>query len=191
MDIASWLKRKLTGRHPSISREKAERLKHLPKDQARKELGSILYELSVRHAAEFVKDILRRGDSPFKGVPASVLFHELLAVTFWIMDSKIAGGKKVLAEELHDHYFRSYHSPGTAGERDRALLEKYKRYEFEWDEVSGHQDEFGLLVVQNIFGQETSDRTRERTFWIITYTHDLMSDITLLKKECRQAGFGS
>jgi hypothetical protein len=192
MKIAKWFKRKITGRHEALSRERAERLRHMPKDQARRELGSILYELCVKHASEFVKDELQRGDSPFKGASSAALFHEMLAVTFWIVDREIGRGKKDLAADLHEHYFRSFSAHGTSPEeRNRALLEKYQQYEFEWDDVSGHQDEFGLLVAQNIFGPETSDRTRERTFWIINYTHDVMDDITLLKKECRQAGFGS
>lgn len=186
MKIITWLKRKLTGRHEALSREQTERIKRLPKEQARRELGGVLFELGVRHATEFVKDDLRRSDPPFKGVPAETVFHEILALTFWIMDKEVAGGDKALAAELHDHYFRSYHSlAGSPEERSRALGEKYKKYEREWDDVTGHQDEFGLCVAQNIFGPEVSQRTRERTFWIIRYAHDIADDCLPLKKMFR------
>jgi hypothetical protein len=183
MKITTWFMRKLTGRHEALSREQTERIKRLPKDQARRDLGAALFELAVRHATEFVKDDLQRSDPPFKGVPPETVFHEMLALTFWIMDKEIAGGNKALAAELHDHYFRSYRNvAGSPEDRGKALDEKYKRYEYEWDDITGHQDEFGLCVAQNIFGAENSERTRERTFWIIRYVHDIADDLLPLKK---------
>lgn len=183
MNMITWLKRKLTGRHELLNGEQTERIKRLPKDQARRELGAALFELAVRHATEFVKDDLQRADAPFKGVPPEAVFHEILALTFWIMDREIAGGNKTLTAELQDHYFRSFRNvAGSSEERGRSLAEKYKRYEYEWDDVTGHQDEFGLCVAQNIFGPEPSQRTRERSFWIIRYVHDLADDVSLLKK---------
>lgn len=186
MRVITWFKRKLTGRHDAMTREQAEQIKRLPKEQARRELGEFLFELGVKHATEFVKDELRRRDSPFKGVPPEAVFHEMLALTFWIMDKDIAGGEKTLAAELHDHYIRSYRTPkGSPEERTKALSEKYLQYEKEWDDVTGHQDEFGLCVVQNMFGPEASQRTRERTFWIISYAHDLADDCLPIKKMFR------
>lgn len=186
MRIITWIKRKLTGRHDAMTSEHADRIKRLPKEQARKELGSFLFELGVQHATEFVKDELRRKDSPFKGVPAEAVFHEMLALTFWIMDKDIAGGEKTLAAELHDLYIRTYKKPeGSPEDRIRALGDKYRRYELEWDDVTGHQDEFGLCVAQNIFGDYASQRTRERTFWIIQYAHAIADDCSPLKKMFR------
>jgi len=186
MTMKTWLKRKLTGRHQSLSKAQAERIARLPKDQARRELGALLFEIGVRHATEFMQDELRRLESPFRGVPLTAVFHEMLAVTFWIMDNEMAGGKKTLVPELHDHYFRSYSLTGvTPEERRKAIEEKYRQYAGEWDDHTGHQDEFGLCVAQNIFGTEASDRTRERTFWIIKYAHDVASDLAPLKKQYR------
>lgn len=186
MGVATWLKRKVTGRHQSLSKARAERITRLPKDQARRELGTLLFEIGVKHAAEFVQDDLRRTEACFRGVPPTEVFHEILAVTFWIMDNEMAGGQKTLVKELHEHYFRSYGLPGIpTEERARALEEKYRIYAGEWDDVSGHQDEFGLCVSQNIFGAGSSDRTRERTFWIILYAHAVADDIAPLKKQYR------
>jgi hypothetical protein len=187
MKITTWLKRKLTGRHEALNREQTERIKRLPKDQARRELGGVLFELGVKHATEFVKDELQRSDPPFKGVPPETVFHEILALTFWIMDKEIAGGKKTLAAELHDHYLRSFRNvAGSSEERIEALGKKYKHYEREWDDVTGHQDEFGLCVAQNICGTEVSERTRERTFWIIRYAHDITNDLSPIKRMFRE-----
>jgi len=186
MRIITWFKRKLTGRHDAMTSEHADRIKRLPKEQARRELGTFLFEIGVQQATEFVKDELRRSDSPFKGVPPEVVFHEMLALAFWVMDKNVAGGEKTLAAELHDHYIRSYRTPaGSPEERTRALGEKYKRYEREWDDVTGHQDEFGLCVAQNIFGDDASQRTRERTFWIIQYAHAVADECSPLKKMFR------
>jgi len=186
MSIITWFQRKITGRHHAMSREQAERIKRLPKDQARRELGAFLFELAVRHATEFVKDDLQRSDPPFKGVPPEAVYHEMLAVTFWIMDKEIAGGKKRLLPELHDHYIRSYRNvAGSPEALNKALSEKYKHYEYEWDDVKGHQDEFGLYVAQNLFGTEPSMRSRERTFWVIRYAHDVTEDCVPLKKMFR------
>ena len=116
MSIITWFKRKLTGRHEALNREQAERIKRLPKDQARRELGGVLFDLGVKHATEFVKDELQRSDPPFKGVPPETVFHEILALTFWIMDKEIAGGKKTLAVVLHEHYLRSFRSVAGSSE---------------------------------------------------------------------------
>jgi hypothetical protein len=186
MKIITWFKRKVTGRHDAMTREQAERIKRMPKDQARRELGTFLFELAVRHATEFVKDDLQRMDPPFKGVPPEAVFHEMLAVTFWIMDNEVGGGKKMLAAELHDHYIRSYRNVAVSPEAlNKELGEKYRRYASEWDDVMGHQDEFGLCVAQNLFGTEPSIRTRERTFWVIRYAHDVSDDCVPLKKMFR------
>ena len=186
MSIITWITRKITGRHEVLTKAQTERIKRLPKDQARKELGAALFELGVRHATEFVKDELSCSDPPFKGVPPETVFHEILAMTFWIMDKEIAGGSKALIQELHEHCFRSLRNiPGTPEERRAALGEKYKQYEREWDDITGHQDEFGMLVVQNICGPAVIDRMRERTFWVIRYAHEVSDDCALLKKTFR------
>jgi hypothetical protein len=186
MNIITWIKRKMTGRHEALTREQTERIKRLPKDQARRELGAVLFELGARHATEFVKDGLRSSEPPFKDVPPQTVFHEILAMTFWIMDKEIAGGSKALTAELHDHYFRSFQGiAGTPEERSSALSAKYKQYEREWDDITEHQDEFGLCVVQNICGPADSNRARERTFWVIRYAHEIVDDLSPLKKTFR------
>lgn len=187
MHIVTYLKRKITGRHQSMTGAQAERIARLQKEQARRELGAFLFEVAVHHATEFVKDDLMRSEAAFRGIPAETVFHEMLAVAFWVMDNEVAGGGKTLVPELHELYFRTYRNiPGSPDERSRTLGERYKQYANEWDDHTGHQDEFGLCVAQNLFGKEPSELTRSRCFWVIRYAHDVVNDIAPVKKTFRR-----
>jgi len=188
MGIIESLKR-LLDKEPLVPREQIERLRLLPKDETRLELSSIFYDVSVKQASEFVKHELGRGsDSPFYGVSSAPLFHEMLAVTFWLLDARVAGGKLDLMHGLHGHYFKNFSAINLPEERHRGLMEKYAGYAGTWNEITGHQDEFGAQVLTNIFGQEGNQLIRQRSFWIITYTHDTMKAIKPLKRLWTEAG---
>lgn len=181
MDIGSWIK-SIFGIRDRLRTGQLRKLKGLPRDLAQKEMGALLYEVCVERASDFVNRELRRGDSPFRGISANAFFHEMLAVTFWLLDREVAGGTKTLMHELHDRYFRSFGAPGiSAEERHAAMRGKYRAYEELWDEVSGHQDEFGLHVSGNIFGRDDAVRTHEKAFWIIWYADDARKAFTRLK----------
>ena len=180
---------RLLGKEPLVPHEQVKRLRRIPEDQARKEMSAIFYEVSVKMASEFVKHQFGRGsDSPFHGMSPAALFHEMLAVTFWILDTRIAGGKRDLMSGLHDHYFGHFSATNSSDERHRELMDKYTAYAGTWNEITGHQDEFGALVLRNIFGQEEDRLIRQRSFWIITYTHDTMRTIKPLKRLWSAAG---
>jgi len=182
MDIVTMIKNVL-GMRQILPQEQALRIKGLPKDQALKELGAVLYDECVKQATTFVQGELRRGDTPFKGISAAIFFHEMLAVTFWIMDQETAGGKQLLLKEFHDNYFRSFSMPETSSdERHSELVKKYEKYDDAWNEITGHFDEFGLQVVHNMFGKEEDMKTRERTFWVIRYADDIVKTCKPLKK---------
>lgn len=173
----------LLGKEPLVSHEQVKRLRGLPASEARRELHAIFYEVSVKQASDFVKQQLGRGsDSPFHGMSAEALFHEMLAVTFWILDTEVAGGKRDIMQGIHDHYFRHFSAASLPEERHRELMDKYAGYTGTWNEVTGHQDEFGARILNNIFGKEDALLVRQRSFWIITYTHDTMKNIKPLKK---------
>jgi len=189
MDIVSAIKNVL-GIRQVLSQEQVLRLKRLPKDQALKELGTILYEECIRQATVFVHGELRRGDTPFKGLSAAAFFHEMLAVAFWVMDQQAAGGKKLLLTEFHENYFRAFSAaPGTSSEdRHNELMKKYEKYDDAWNEVTGHFDEFGLQVVHNLYGKEANVKTRERTFWIIQFADIIVKACKPLKKAWKTIG---
>lgn len=173
------------GKGPVLTREQVRRLSGLPREQARGELGAVLYDHCVKRAADFVQGELKRPDSPYRGMAAGIFFHEVLAVTFWLMDREVAGGKGTLVRELHENYFRSFTSSEEAKDRSESLRAKYQQYDDNWNEVTGHLDEFALGVVQNIFGKEQSPRTRERSFWIIQYADELVNEFCRIRKACK------
>ena len=164
-------------------------LKALAPDQQRKETAAYLYELCVRHAGIFVQEETRKQESPFDGVSNAALFHEILSMTFWLMDKKLFKGKKPLLPAMHELYFRSFHASDTNDARTEALNKRYRVYAHEWDVISGHQDEFGLAVAQAIFGTEEHIRTRERVFWIVWYADDLTKLFGRIKRIWKSAGF--
>lgn len=187
MNVIEKIK-KAFGRAPILTRDQVMRLRRMTKDQARRELGAVLYEQCVNRAMNFVNGELKRGDSPYRGASASVFFHEIVAVSFWIVDKEITGGKQGLLQELHNNYFRSFSSSDRPEERHNFLMEKYEHYEDTWNEITGHLDEFGLCVVQNIFGKEESSRARERTFWIIQYADEIVNAFSVLRKPWKEIG---
>jgi hypothetical protein len=185
MDIVATIK-KILGIRQVISQEQVLRIKRLPKEQAAKDLGSVLYDECVRQATKFVQGELGRGDTPFKGLSTATFFHEMLAVAFWIVDKEVAAGQHLLLRELHEGYFRSFNDPGTSADvRHNELMKKYEKYDDAWNETTGHFDEFGLQVVHNMYGKEEDMKTRERTFWIIRYAHDLVKVCKPLRKMFR------
>jgi len=185
MDIVTMIK-KILGIRQVLPHEHALRIKRLPKDQAAKELATVLYDECVRQTTKFVQGELGRGDTPFKGLSAATFFHEMLAVAFWIMDKEAAGGQHLLLKELHEGYFRSFNDPGTSSEvRHNELMKKYEKYDDAWNEETGHFDEFGLQVVRNMYGKDEDMKTRERTFWIIRYAHDIVKVCKPIKKTFR------
>lgn len=173
------------GKGPVLESEQVCRLARLPKDQALKELGQTLYDHCVKRTTEFVQGELKRPDSPYQGLTAATFFHEVLAVTFWIMDREVAGGKGKLLAELHENYFRSFSSPENGKQRNDCLIKKYQEYDDNWNEITGHLDEFGLGVVRNMFGKEENQRTRERTFWIIQYADESVKECSRIRKACK------
>ena len=187
MDIVTMIKN-ILGIKQVLPHAQVLRLKNLPKEQALKEVGAVLYEECVRQATAFVQGELRRGDTPFKGLSAATFFHEMLAVSFWVMDQEAAGGKKRLIKEFHDNYFRHFTAPGTSVERHDELMKKYEKYDDAWNEVTGHFDEFGLQVVHNMYGKTEDMKTRERTFWVIRFADDIVKACKPLKKSWKLIG---
>lgn len=159
------------------------------RDRQRRETAAYLYNLCFHRTGAFIQEETRKRESPFSGASNAVLFHEILPMTFWLMDKKLFSGKKTLLPAVHEIYFHNFHSSEPAETRTEELQKRYRVYGKEWDEISGHQDEFGLAVAQAIFGAEENIRTRERVFWIIWYADDLTKLFGRMKKIWKAAGF--
>lgn len=179
--------RRIFGKEPLFSRDDVSRLQKLPKERARGEFLDRLYEQGVKRAGNFVNGELKRPDSPYRGVPPAVFFEEMQAVTFWLIGKEVAGGNSEALDGLHHRYFQSSGGHGISNDQKKnALMKKYTQYDDTWNDETGHFDEFGLCVVNNIFGKEESSRTRERTFWIIQYADEMVKVFSRCRKMWKQ-----
>lgn len=176
------------GKRSIITSEQMERLLRLPQDQARKELGIMLYDHCVQRAAGFVNGEMKRGDTPYRGIPATVFFHEILAVTFWLLQTNAAAGNDWLLDDLHGNYLATLASPEKREERRILLEQKYEQYAGTWNEVTGHLDEFGFCVVKNIFGPEDSALIKQRAFWVIEYADETNNAFSGIKTVWKKTG---
>ena len=64
MNIIEKIKR-VFGKNALLSKDQVDRLMRLPKDQAQKEFATLVHELCVKQATEFVKGELQRAESPY------------------------------------------------------------------------------------------------------------------------------
>lgn len=177
--------KKLIGKDSVIKKADVDRLKTLSSEQKEKELQSILYELAFKDAAAFVYENLRRSDSPFSKLDRNLFFHEMLIINFWMMRKVFSKYKHDIAEKMHAHYFGSL---SDIAEKTAALAPKMKAYNLCWDDYTGHHDEFGLKVGENLFGKDVLYPEKNISFWIITYTDDSIKKYKKLRKQCLEAG---
>jgi len=90
---------------------------------------------------------------PFKELPKTNFFHEMLVLNFWIFE-KLFDDKK---RSILDAMYRTYSSSFTWGweSSHKELLdligEKHRKYHNNWDELTGHQDLFGEKVTEILF----------------------------------------
>jgi len=177
--------KKLMGKDSVIKKADINRLTAMQPEEREKELQSLFYELAFKDAAAFVYENLRRSDSPFSSLDRNLFFHEMLIMNFWMMQKVFSKYIKNLAEKMHIHYFGSL---SDIDERSAALKPKLKTYNLCWDEYTGHHDEFGLKVGENLFGKDAQYPERNVSFWIITYTDDNIKKYKKVRKQCLEAG---
>ncbi|MBI5641325.1 MAG: hypothetical protein HZA17_12965 [Nitrospirae bacterium] len=166
-----------------------KKMKGLPEEEMDIELGLFLHDQCVRHASEFVKAELVRGDSPFRGLEEYRFFHEVMFLNLWIVDKVVSQKKKGLIEQVRRNYLKAFH---YSGERENELLdtlaERYRTYYDFWNEHTGHHDIFGERFTEIIFGKDSKVPVAETSFWIISYTDSTIKAFTDIKKICRSAG---
>jgi hypothetical protein len=177
--------KKLMGKDSVIKKTDINRLTAMQPEQREKELQSLLYELAFKDAAAFVYENLRRSESPFSKLDRNVFFHEMIIINFWMMRKVFSKYMHDIAENMHLHYFGSL---SDIAERTTALKPKLKAYNLCWDEHTGHHDEFGLKVGENLFGKDVHYPEKNVSFWIITYTDDSIKKYKKARKQCLDAG---
>lgn len=183
MGIVTLIKQLL----PSKRRERLARVRGLSAGQQPDELGSVFYTECLDHAVQFVQQQIARGDdSPFRGVQRDRFFHEVLALDFWVLDKVLAGKHGPLMERVFEVYGRSF--PGArragAGAPDW-IADRFAAYTATWDDVTGHQDEFGKKAGEHIFPSGQVFSVPETSFWIIEHAHEALDDFREVRDLCR------
>lgn len=174
----------LFGTEKGLSKSEASLLSRLPPAERLARLGVVLHDICVKTAARFVEEEQRRADSPFKDLPQSNLFHEMLVLNFWTLE-RIFEGRR---EELLDHLYRRYGSSFVWGreashaELMTALRVKFRTYDTSWDEYTGHQDVFARQALGIIFGGRHVPDSPQAAFWLISYAAGTMKDFTRVRK---------
>jgi len=183
MSIVSRI-REMIGRERGLPAGDVARLKLLDGPKREAELGVVLHDVCVRYAAGFVKEELGRAESPFKDLPKSDFFHEMLVLNFWIFEGLFKGGRRGLMEHVYRHYYGSFVWGWESSHKE--LLESIKRkhrvYENAWDDYSGHQDIFAQQAIGIIFGDREQVAVPQASFWLITYTDKTMKEFAEIGK---------
>jgi hypothetical protein len=171
-------------RQPGLSCDQMAALGRLAPDDRLAELGGVLHDLCVKTAARFVEEDHLRADSPFKDLPKSDLFHELLVMNFWVFE-RLFKGKR---QELMDHLYRQYRVSFVWGRESshHELMDsargKFQTYDQAWDDYSGHQDVFARQAIGIIFGGQQLAAAPQAAFWLISHTDRTMKDFAAVKK---------
>lgn len=179
MRITHYIKNLLNNSH----RKQFEGIKKLPAEEQVYRVGEIFYEECVRKASGFITGELRRKDSPFSAVSREKFFHEIMAVTMWLLDKTFEGKKRLFMDRIinmYSDYFKF--SPALDSQ---ALRCRYSIYYESWNDVTGHQDIFGQMAAEKIFGESSNFSLHQSSFWIITYAYDTMNEFENLARQCR------
>ena len=182
--MVTTLIKKIFSTNNSSSTGRLKKIKNLPEEQMRKELGMFFYETCLHHAVGFVTEELSKGDSPFRAISRHTMLNEILIVNFWLVEKVVARKNKALMDELHIAY--AAHRSGADGQAPHLLEEKYRAYHESWNDFTGHHDQFGMKASQYIFGDNRKIPFAQTGFWLISYTHDTMKIFQGIKKSCRK-----
>jgi len=192
MGIAGFLNW-ILDRKETIRKEQLLKLRELPEARLQAEMGVVLHDVCVRHAAGFVKEELSRGASPFRGVERTAFFHEIMILNLWILDKTLAEKDKAVVSEVCRNYIRYFHV--ADGQREdhalNSIFEKHRVYYEEWDEVkvTGRHDKFGFKVAELVMGGNSGNAPPEQAlFWIISYTESAMKVFRNIRKKCLANG---
>jgi hypothetical protein len=185
MKVADFLRERVFSRGKAAQKESIRTLKGLPKEKLKQEMGLLFHDMCVKRATSFVKDELNKNDSPFKGVPKSRLFQEIMILNYWILDNAVSKNKKaVVLDEVYNKHFELFNVTFKREEELASLLERHRAYYDSWNEVTGHQDKFGLKAAEFIFDKNGDiPRIAEVSFWIISYTHSAMKAFRDMNKK--------
>lgn len=182
MGALDFIKGLLSGKERGL-REQVRRISSLSGADAERELGLILYNICVESASSFVNQELNRGDSPFRGLQKHGFFHEIALLTFWLAEKAVIGNRKNITEEIRRNYLKSINFHLAHDDGHDAFHSRYKSYYSTWDDVTGHQDLFGMKAAGYIFEEIKEESNRpDITFWLIVYSDDTLKKLMRFKR---------
>ena len=113
-------------------------------------------------------------------------FQEIMILNYWILDNAVSKNKKAAVfDEVYSKYFELFNVTFKREEELASLLERHGAYYDSWNEITGHQDKFGLKAAEFIFDKNGDiPRIAEVSFWIISYTHSAMKAFRDMNKNC-------
>ena len=167
-----------------LTREQVATLSRLPPDERLAQLGVMLHDICVKRAAGFVEEQHHLGESPFRDLPKTEFFHEMLVMNFWVFEWLFKGKRQSLTEQLYRHYNASFIWGWESSHKELmdSMRVKFKTYDKSWDDFSGHQDVFARQAVGIIFHGEQIAEARQAAFWIIIFADQTMKDFTEIAK---------
>lgn len=180
MSVKHFAKRLISKDYRALCKQ-VDTLRKLSPEDALEGAGDMLHQLCIQKAAEFVKDAQARDESPFKDLHEHDFFHEMLIVDLWMADRVFSGKRKPIAESLHKHYEKVFYLSGHADKSLEEMRRKFEMYDDTWDDLTGHQDEFGLAVSKNLFGSREFTATHT-SFWIVWHADEMRRTFVDIRK---------
>jgi len=168
-----------------LKTDELQKLASLEGQERADELHALLYEYAFQNAARFVHDELRRHESPMKDLQRHLFFNEMLVINFWMVEKVFLHYLGSLAVKMHSHYFGTL---PDIDERTVALQNRIKTYNLCWDEFTGHHDEFGLKVGEQLFTIDAEFPVKQVSFWIISYVDDSLKSFRSIRKQLLDSG---
>lgn len=167
-----------------LSKEQLATLGALPPEERLAQLGIVLHDICVKRAAGFVEEEHRRADSPFRDLPKTELFHEMLVMSFWVFEWLFKGKRQPLMDAVYRHYNASFVWGWESSHKELmdSMRVKFKTYDKAWDDYSGHQDVFARQAIGIIFHGEQIATARQAAFWVIIFADRTMKDFTEIRK---------
>jgi hypothetical protein len=167
-----------------LSREQLATLDQLPPDARLAPLGVALHDICVKKAAGFVEEQHHLDHSPFKDLPKSDFFHEMLVMNFWILEWLFKGKRPELVDTIFRHYSASFVWGWESGQKEllESMRAKFTTYDKAWDDYSGHQDVFARQAIGIIFKGEQIAAAAQAAFWLITYADETMKEFVKIEE---------
>lgn len=173
--MPGWVRRVFAGR-PRLERDLFQELACLPHGERLPRLAEFLHDRCVESAGRFVTEEHNRAYSPFRSVSQSRLFQELLIVNFWILETAFAARGADLMSLVFNRYGCTYVWVRDAS-RERMLesmQERFRVYTASWNEITGHQDQFGECATDFVFGGRPETEGAQAAFWLISHADRTM-----------------